>query len=187
MVDYLEKIPNPSKTGINQGLTSPSAAYMESILGEPRESYTGECQEPDNPSFKALITTRKVGPIKATGLSAALSSLDSIFSDVKNELPDLYALIGNAGMLCCRYKRIKGKVVKQPSNHSWGTAIDIKLGGVLDTQGDGKTLRGLMILAHYFNAHGWYWGASFPTEDAMHFEVARETLAKWSQAGLFSS
>lgn len=183
-MDYLEKLPRPSRLGVNQGLTSPSAAFMSNLLGDPRDTYTGDCQNPTNPAFKKLVATRQVGPIRATGLKAALDSLGRVLADVEAELPDLHALLGTAGMLCCRHKRINGQVVASPSNHTWGAAIDITVGGVLDVQGDNKTQRGLMILAKYFNAHGWYWGAVFPTEDSMHFEVARETLQKWRDAGL---
>jgi len=182
-VNYLEKIAKPSKASVNQGLTSPSSAFMTNLLGHPRATYSGECQYPTDPGFKARVGTGMVGPIKVTGLKAAMGSLDRVFADVRNELPDLYAIIGSAGMLCCRYKRIKGKIVKDLSNHSFGAAVDLKLGGKLDTQGDNLIQRGLLILAKYFNAHGWYWGATFPTEDAMHFEVARETLLKWRDAG----
>jgi hypothetical protein len=183
-VNYLEKLPRSSATGINQGLTSPSSSFMITLLGQPRTTYTGNCQDPDVAAFKKRVSTRSVGPIRVTGVNAALDSLARVFADVKSELPDLYAIIGTEGMLCCRYKKINGKIVKDPSNHSFGTAVDLKLGGQLDKQGDNLVMRGLLILAKYFNAHGWYWGASFPTEDAMHFEVARETLLKWRDAGL---
>jgi len=183
-VDYLEQIPKPARQGINQGLTSPSSSFMISLLGLPRPDLTGTCQPPTDTAFKKRVETRKVGPIKVTGLSVALDALDRVLADVRSELPDLYALIGTEGMMCCRYKKIKGKVVKDPSNHTWGTAVDLTLGEVLDTQGDDKVQRGLLILSRYFNAHGWYWGAAFPTEDAMHFEVSREQLVKWQDAGL---
>jgi len=43
-------------------------------------------------------------------------------------------------------------------------AVDIKLDGALDKQGDDRCFRGLLILSRYFNAAGWFWGVSFPTE-----------------------
>lgn len=184
-MNYLESLPRPDRRGVNQGLTSPSSSFMRTLLGDPRDSYTGECQSPTNPAFKKLVATKTVGPIKVTGLTAALASLEQVFGDVKSELPDLYAMIGTAGMLCCRNKKIRGKVIDDPSNHTWGTAVDLTLGGILDAQGDNKVQRGLLILSKYFNAHGWYWGAVFPTEDGMHFEVARETLLRWRDAGQF--
>lgn len=183
-IDYLEEIPKPERKGINQGLTSPSSSFMISLFGLPCPDLTGECQEPTDPAFKKRVVTRRVGPIRVTGLSVALDALDRIFADVRNELPDLYALIGTEGMMCCRYKKIRGKVIKDPSNHTWGTAVDLTLGKVLDEQGDDKVQRGLLILSRYFNAHGWYWGAAFPTEDAMHFEVSHEQFVKWQDAGL---
>jgi hypothetical protein len=182
-VDYLEKLPKPDRAGVNLGLSSPGSAFMIGLLGQPRATYTGACQDPTEARFRALVETRSVGPIRVTGLKVALDSLARVFADVKNELPDLHDKIGSAGMLCCRYKRINGRVVRDPSNHSFGTAVDLKISGVLDAQGDNKTLRGLLILSKYFNAHGWYWGVSFPTEDAMHFEVARETLQRWRDVG----
>jgi hypothetical protein len=55
---------------------------------------------------------------------------------------------------------------------------------VTDRQGDGKVLRGLLALSPFFSQFGWYWGAEFPVEDSMHFEVSQEQLAKWNSAGL---
>lgn len=182
--NYRELLPKPARQGINQGLTSPSSSFMTNLLGLPRSSFTGECQPANLADYQRLIDTRRVGPIRVTGLIAALDSLALVLEDVRREVPDLYALIGTAGMMCCRYKRIRGQVVHDPSNHSWGAAVDLTVGGTLDTQGDGRVQRGLLILSRYFNAHGWYWGAAFSTEDAMHFEVARETLLKWRSDGL---
>jgi hypothetical protein len=183
-IDYRELLPRPARQGINQGLTSPSSSFMTSLLGLPRSTFTGRCQPADNVSYLRLIDTRRVGPIRVTGLKAALDSLGRVLEDVRRELPELYALIGTEGMMCCRYKRIRGQIVRDPSNHTWGGAVDLTIGGVLDEQGDNRVQRGLLILSRYFNAHGWYWGAAFPTEDAMHFEVAQETLQRWRNEGV---
>ena len=75
------------------------------------------------------------------------------------------------------------KIGPSISNHSWGTAIDINVGGVLDKQGNNLTQRGLLVAAPYFNDAGWYWGAAFGTEDAMHFEVSKGTLQSWKVSG----
>jgi hypothetical protein len=40
------------------------------------------------------------------------------------------------------------------------------------------------VLSTYFNAAGWFWGASFPLEDSMHFETSTQLLAKWRKDGL---
>ena len=76
------------------------------------------------------------------------------------------------------------------SNHSWGSAIDISVGGILDgvqsrsAKSDGRTLAGLAAMAPFFNRAGWYWGAGFSTfEDGMHFEVADETIRRWHAEG----
>lgn len=183
-LNYQELLPKPSKLGINQGLSSPTAQFMTNLLGLPRQDFTRKCQEPTDAAYLKRIDTRRVGPIRVRGLIEALNSLQRVFDDVQREMPDLYALIGTEGMMCCRLKKIPGQVSKDPSNHTWGAAIDLTIGGKSDDQGDDKVMRGLMILARYFNAHGWVWGAAFPVEDAMHFEVSTEQLMKWRDAGL---
>ena len=183
-IDYLERLPKPSKQGINQGLTSPSSSFMTNLLGLPRSTFTGKCQPADNVDYLKRIETRRVGPIRVTGLTAALNAMELVFENVRRELPELYAIIGTEGMMCCRYKKIGGEVVHDPSNHTWGAAVDLTIGGILDKQGDNMVQRGLLILSRYFNAHGWYWGAAFPTEDAMHFEASQELLLKWRSDGL---
>ena len=183
-MDYLERISRPHPGLVNQGLTSPPPKLMGSLLGEPRESYTGACQEPTNPLFIRHLVAQDVGPFRARGIKPAVHSLDLILAQVKAELPELHALVGDAGMLCCRYRHIGGKAVPPASNHSWGTAIDLKLGGRTDVQGDDLCFRGLSILAKYFNAARWFWGSTFPTEDSMHFEASAELMRDWKRAGL---
>lgn len=188
MADYLELIPKPNASTVNVGLTSPKLSTLRSILGEPRASYTGDCQ-PITGSFKNRIVTRSVGPFRCTGLDVAIHALEGILDTVKMEVPDLYSILGTAGMACARKVKLLQpdgsiRLGTNPSNHSWGLAIDIKLNGALDRQGDDKCYRGLLVLSRYFNAAGWYWGVSFPKEDAMHFEVAETTLRRWKREGL---
>ena len=187
MNDYLELIPKPNASTVNVGLSSPKLSTLRSILGEPRSDYTGSCQPITGP-FKKRIVTKPVGPFRCTGVDVAVAALAEILAAVKKEVPDLYAILGTAGMTCARKVKIRQpdgtiKLGKNPSNHSWGLAIDITLKGALDKQGDDKCYRGLLILSRYFNAAGWYWGVSFPTEDAMHFEVAESTLRQWKKNG----
>ena len=66
------------------------------------------------------------------------------------------------------------------SNHSWGTGIDVFFGKGVVPQGARAAHRGNLLLAPYFNRHGWYWGAGFSGDsvDSMHFELADETVLK---------
>lgn len=189
MSDYLDVIPKPKASTVNVGLSSPKLATLRAILGEPRDGYTGTCQPITGP-FKDRIVTRSVGPFRCTGVDVAVAALKDLLDTVKAEVPDLYAILGTAGMACARKVKLRQpdgsiKLGKNPSNHSWGLAVDITLGGALDRQGDDKCYRGLLVLARYFNAAGWYWGVSFPTEDGMHFEVAESTLRAWQKEGRF--
>lgn len=187
-MDYLELISLPPKDTFNLGLTAPDNRYMVDLFGHTVKDGAydkkGECTRPDNADFVGRLKTRNVGPFRATGLAPALDSLRDVLSRVKEEVPELYAILGTAGMHCSRYVKIRrpdGTLQIGPniSNHSWGTAIDITLNGVTDVQGNDKVQRGLLILSAYFNAAGWYWGAAFPTEDGMHFEASRSLVAKW--------
>ncbi len=161
---------------LNPGLSAVNNTYMIKNLGNPRESFSADCQPITNAKLKKHIQTASVGPFKVTGLKPATESLQSIMSEISIKHPDIYTALGTAGMLCCRYVRGSTSSI---SNHSWGTAIDLTLKGVLDKRGNGMVQYGLSLIAPIFNSHGWYWGAAFPTEDGMHFEVGRSLLEKW--------
>jgi len=187
MTNYLELIPKPHPSTVNVGLSSPKVSTLRNLLGEPRANYTGDCQPITGP-FKNRIVTQSVGPFSCEGYDVAVEALKEILAAVKREVPDLYAILGQNGMACARRVKIRQpdgtiRLGRNPSNHSWGLAIDIKLSGVTDRQGDDKCFRRLLILSRYFNAAGWYWGVTFPTEDGMHFEVAESTLKRWKREG----
>jgi hypothetical protein len=183
-MDFLELLPKPDKNTINVGLRTASTEQLIELLGNPRDTYTGDCQPISNPTLRARIKTDSVGPFRATGHEAALQSLKEIFAEINKEIPELHAILGSAGMECARLTRLgDGRLGDKPSKHSWGLAIDIKLNGRLDKQGDNNVFRGLLILSRYFNAAGWYWGAAFKTEDGMHFEPSITLLQQWRDAG----
>lgn len=170
-------LPRPDKSTINIGLTAVSNKYMTSKLGSPRDGYSADCQPMTNDKLKRNLATRSVGPFKVTGLKPAVDSLQVVLAEVASAYPDVYNILGTAGMLCCRYVRGSTSSI---SNHSWGTAIDLKLNGMLDARGDGKVQYGLALIAPIFNKHKWYWGAAFRTEDAMHFEASQSLIDAWA-------
>ena len=165
--------------GINLGLDGTKNALMSSLLGNPRGSYDQECREVTNASLKARMKTKDFGPFRATGLDKAVESLAQVMADIKIEQREVFDTLSTAGMLCCRNVRGSSTAI---SNHSWGTAIDLKIDGVLDQRGNDKVQVGLTLIAPIFNRHQWYWGAGFPTEDGMHFEVSKQLLTTWEGA-----
>lgn len=169
-----------AKTRFNKNITQPRNKTMLAILGNPRDSYSTDCQPITNPKLKALLETRQIGPIKVTMLRPALESLERVMNRLKETDPDIYEKVGTAGALCARFIRGSSTSI---SNHSWATAIDLTLEGQLDGFADGGTQFGLLILAEYFNEEGWFWGAAYRREDSMHFEVGEETLRKWQEEG----
>lgn len=180
VTEELTEIMQLAKTRFNKDITQPRNSTMLELLGQPRSSYSTKCQPITNPSLKALVETRQTGPFRVTLLRPSLDSLERILSKLKMSEPDIHAALGTAGGLCVRL--IRGST-SSISNHSFGTAIDLKLEGKLDGFGDGGTQFGLLLLAELFNAEGWFWGATYNREDSMHFEVGEETLRRWRAEG----
>lgn len=165
-----------NRRNVNKGITVASPSFLEGFLGRPREVLTDDCEPMTNPKLKELLIVEQVGPIKVTMLRPALDSMKRVFEKVQAADPDLYARISTAGSLCVR--RIRG-TTDRTSTHSFGLAVDLNIDGQLDTFTDGKTQLGLTILADFFIAEGWVWGAGFGREDSMHFEVSRQQLEAW--------
>jgi hypothetical protein len=152
---------------------------MLSKLGAPLVGggYTSQCQVPTAPRLRRNLVLDTVGPFRVTGLVPAVLSLKAVMADIRAEQPAVYRVLGTAGMLCCRLVRGSTTAI---SNHSWGTAIDLTLDGVLDAYGDDKVQHGLTLIAPIFNRHGWFWGAVFRKEDGMHFEGSQALVEQWA-------
>ncbi len=185
--DYLALIPLPSKSSFNVGLASAGQHRLRDLLGEPivdkHYDPQGKCLTPTNPKILAHLVLKDVGPFRVTGIDVAVASLAAIFQEVKVARPRLFGMLSSNGMSCARFTKINGKIGPGVSTHAWGMAVDFKIGGVTDTQGDDKVLRGSLELAPFFNAAGWYWGAGFPTEDGMHFEPSASLIESWAASG----
>ena len=167
---------------VNRGLLAATSGMMVTLLGRPRRSFNTECQPVTNPALRKRIITDSVGPFRVTGLDLAVKDLKTlIMPEIAKKYPKLK--LSSAGMLCARLVRGSTSSI---SNHAWGTAIDLKIDGVLDDYGDGRVQYGLTLIAPIFNKHGWYWGAHFRKEDGMHFDVSYTKLKKWKEAGLLA-
>ena len=169
-----------AKARFNKGISQPNNRVMKSLLPDPRSRYSTNCQPVTDPHLKALLQTANIANFRVTMIKPAIESLERIMARLKESDPDIYEKVGTAGALCARLIRGSRSSV---SNHSWGTAIDIKLQGELDRFADGGTQFGLLILAEYFNDEGWFWGATYNREDSMHFEIGVETLKRWAAEG----
>jgi len=174
----------PIPDNINPGVSNARQATMLSLLGNPRDDYTDDCQPLTNLRLSTLVVFKSVGPFQVRGLQPAVDALQLVLAQIATVAPAVHAGLGTAGMLCARLVRGSTHSV---SNHSWGTAIDLTLNGVLDRRGDGMVQRGLAEIAPVFNQHGWFWGAGFGTEDAMHFEVGDERIRFWHAEGRFGA
>ena len=78
--------------------------------------------------------TDDVGLFKMTGLGQAVDALKRIFAEVQAQEPALYAALGTARMLRCRgIRTTDGSISPYFSSHAWGTAVDLKITGQLDS------------------------------------------------------
>ena len=156
------RTPLPALGVVNRGLTCPISSQMEAMLGDPHAERT-----------KAKLRTTHIGPLHVTGLTPAIDSLSRLLDNVRRDLPDLYPKLGSPGMLCLR--NIRGRDCY--SNHSWGTAIDLRTEGLLINLGETRSCKGIDALVPYFNETGWYWGGGYHhRKDCMHFECSLEMV-----------
>eukprot|EP00170_Pyropia_yezoensis_P003010 contig_12606_g3017 len=178
--DWLARLPVPA--GINPRWSAARQSTMKSLLAGVPCGRAKDCVGV-SPTYakRALFVTASVGPFRVTGLSPAVASLRRVLAAVGAAEPGLAAVLGTVGMGCCRL--VRGST-RSYSNHSWGTAIDIQVAGRTDAMGDDAVYAGLAALYPHFEAEGWYWGAGFRREDAMHFEVSDERVREWAAAGL---
>ena len=177
---YAQVVVIPARRTLNQGMTVATPRFLEELLGRPRDTLSDDCEPMTNAALRERLVLAEVGPIRVRMLEPAVESLERVFQEVRRTDPDLYDRIGTAGSLCVR--RIRG-TQDRLSSHAFGTAVDLTIDGRLDDFGSGMTQLGLTILADFFAAEGWIWGAAFSREDSMHFEVSRETLLQWREEG----
>jgi Putative peptidoglycan binding domain/D-alanyl-D-alanine carboxypeptidase len=164
-------------------LKSSTNSLMLTVLGDPRGTYDKECRDPTNPRIAGLMKIADIGlPTRVRGLVPAVDALSRIIEDIRREKPDIYGVLNHVGMLCCRLVRGSSTAI---SNHSWGAAIDLTIEGKLDKRGDERTQKGLLEIHPIFNRHEFFWGASFSTQDAMHFEVSEQLMRRWADEGKF--
>jgi hypothetical protein len=179
MTDYSIRVKIPPYNTFNHGLSPAHQQTMIAIFGRPG-NLTEDCSVITNSKLQALIQTRNVGPFRVTGLAKLLDELEELFAQVKSEKPDVYSQVRTDGMICCR--AVRGST-QNFSNHSWGSALDVRFGDTSEEMGDGTMHAGTGELFPYFNARGWYWGAGFgeanpSREDSMHFEASDELIRK---------
>ena len=178
---YAQVVLIANRNKVNRELDLAGSSFLRETFGLPREDLTDECQSMTNPRLEELLVLEEVGPVRVRMLKPAVDSLRAVFENIQRTDPDLYARINTAGSLCVR--RIRGGT-SSASAHAYGLAVDLNIDGVLDTLGDGKTQLGLTILADFFREEGWVWGAAWGREDSMHFEVSRNKIEEWLEAGL---
>lgn len=178
---YAQVVLIADRLNVNRGLQVAGSDYLEAKLGRPRETLSDVCEPMTNENLADKLVLEQVGPIRVRMLKPAADSLRRVFDTIRRADPDLYARINTSGSLCVR--RIRG-TQNRLSTHSYGLALDLNIDGHLDNFTDGKTQLGLTILADFFHAEGWVWGAGFRREDSMHFEVSRRQLDEWLAQGL---
>jgi hypothetical protein len=171
---------------LNHRLTSARDETMIDCLGAPIFPLS-TLDDPSRASSRvqALMTKGECGGCLYTGIRPAVLALTSILYRVFEDEPELAGRLRCAAMLHVRLRLpTSGKLSTKPSNHAWGTAADFYLEGERALGDTGKFVpKWVVVLARHFNQAGWFSGLGFA--DAMHFEVADETIQDWRQSGKF--
>jgi hypothetical protein len=183
---FMEEIDVSTVLPINTGLTSAKEPTMVSMLGSPRLPLTTSCQNDRASSLVLdLKETRTMTDLfRLTGITPALDDVQAVLSKAFAAFPDLAKVLSTEGMMCVRFRKpTSGIPSTKISNHSWGTAVDLKIKGFDAPGNTGDTIpRFIAILIPLFNEIGWYSGVAF--RDAMHFEVSEERIRTWADDGL---
>lgn len=179
---YADRIQLPDWQDLNSGLTSASSRHLADVLGNPRTDYGFDCQQPNEPTFNLQLWNGDIGPFVVEGHHLFLRALRNGFNDLRLSDPSLLPLIGNAGCLCCRWVRGFPGVI---SNHSFGCAIDLKVGGIMPPLGAGWWTRGHEAIYQVMHKQKIYSGAGYHNrKDPMHFEASNELLNDWVVQGM---
>jgi peptidoglycan hydrolase-like protein with peptidoglycan-binding domain len=95
---FARLVPRPPKSLLNAGLSAANNAYMTEAFGSPRDTYSQDCQSVTNVKLKQNLIVATVGKFKVQGLAPAVNSLQEVFSEIKVKQPDVYDVLGTAGM-----------------------------------------------------------------------------------------
>lgn len=189
---YLTMVEIADSLPMNTGLSACKQETMISVLGSPLMPLT-KIDQPGraSPLVTKLKQTAAVSRhVVVTGIRPAIASLrtalGNAFAAEKKKGHDLESVLGTDGMLVVRLRNpTSGAPSTLISNHSWGTAIDFKMVGHTSPGNTGHQIpRFIAALLPFMNQEGWFSGIAF--HDTMHFEVANETIIKWSDNNEFS-
>ena len=194
MPNFAQLMPVPLPGTINPGRHAARVSTMMEMLGSPQLPLGQDCQNNlASAKVRALLTTRNVGPFSVTGIKPFVDLLARVFTKVRAGNPELFSALGTAGALCVR--NVRGST--QPSNHGWGTAIDIQIKNPVSGRfeldlplANGVVQVGCFELNKFFDQDGaatgelCFWGAGFSREDGMHFEASDELIRRWKQQGV---
>jgi len=195
--DYYASVnlaPYGNRSWVNSGLTQAGSAFLSSRiapLASPNPP-TASCQSAG--SLQSQINTltfadmaedryapKGLSSSKVTALNPLAQSVQAVLTEVKAKEPALYNLLIVEGGYYYRETKPGGRdpVPGSTSNHSWGTAVDIRLRDRGVEGGSNSVVTaGLFRLYWYFHKAGWVWGFGFgdPDQDNMHFEASQELL-----------
>ena len=108
-------------------------------------------------------------------LDPVAQSAAAITHEILVKEPALYTNLYTDGGFNCRVSPVSGTI----SNHSWGTAIDIRVRNAAYEFGRNSVVTMALLRAYgYFHANGWWWGFGWgdPFEDNMHFQPGQVVL-----------
>ena len=172
----------PSSTPLGtRPSADPTISRLTEIFGPPSKNIGLNCGPVENEALQSLVVKDKIGPFTATMLKPALTSLQSIFSEIQKTDPDLLKNVTNLGTICVRF----GRGSSDLSTHAFGTAIDLRFDESAPSSAslaDGTAKQAKVVL--FFERAGWQWGGP---SDYMHFQAGLPLIEKWIAAGELTS
>lgn len=179
---WLERIDIPD--GINTLCSPARVSTMRAVFGGFDGVLTSKCKEALVPErVERGLVTWTGGNLRVRGYHLFVDTLKQVLAQYEDRFPGAWDELTTAGCLCCRL--VRGSRAT-PSNHSWGTAIDLGFNSAIDVRGDGRCYRGLLDLYSVAKGHLLYWGASYSVTDPMHFEASEELVRHWRAKGMIS-
>ena len=179
--DYKKLVPSPARDSINAGLSPAPHSLMMSAFGAPG-ALSDECSSPVKRLTAEMITVRATPNFRMYGFKLFVNAVAGALEEIKVEHPALYDILGSAGVTCCR--AVRGSH-SHFSNHSWGTAWDVTVGGILAPLNATRIPYGLFPLHAALHKRGIFWAAGYRGRtDPMHYEASAQLIQKWDKAGL---
>jgi hypothetical protein len=175
MAQLSDRVPIPPKDTINTNLSSATEQIMLRKFGKPG-ALTESCSPPNGRFVRRVKSEVDVGPFKVSGLDFAVESLRQLFAEVEQQHPPPFKHVKTDGMLCVRHRRSNPARFRTTAGERRSISFsgDRSSRKAPSSPTEPSSARAVLQPARVVLG-GEFSGDSV---DAMHFELAEETILK---------